>query len=146
MEIYTNSADETIEVGKKIGALLRARDVIAFKGGLGVGKTTITHGIAVGMGLRDDVSSPTFAIVNEYRSRSGLSLYHFDMYRIGLEDLMSIGFYDYLENGGVLAIEWSENIADELPSGTITLSIERIDEDKRRITITGSDRFDCIGN
>lgn len=68
------------------------------------------------------------------------------MYRIGLEDLMSIGFYDYLENGGVLAIEWSENIADELPLGTITLSIERIDEDKRRITITGSDRFDCIGN
>lgn len=146
MEIITHSADETIEVGKKIGSLLRAGDIIAFKGGLGVGKTTITHGIAVGMGLRDDVSSPTFAIVNEYRSRSGLSLYHFDMYRISLDDLMSIGFYDYIENGGVLAIEWSENIAEELPDGTITISIERIDEDSRKIAITGSDRFDDIGH
>lgn len=143
----TNSPDETVSVGKKVGALLRAGDIVAYKGGLGVGKTTFTHGLALGMGLRDEVSSPTFAIVNEY-AREGLpSLYHFDMYRIGdAEELESIGFYDYLDGGGVIAIEWSENISDLLPIGAITIEFERTGEDSRRITISGDDRFDGIGN
>ena len=127
-----------------IGKKLLGGDIIAFKGGLGAGKTTITHGIAIGMGLRDDVSSPTFAIVNEYIG-SGLSLCHFDMYRISADELESIGFYDYLTDDRVLAIEWSENIADELPDGVITIDIERIGEDDRKIIVTGDERFDDIG-
>ncbi len=141
----THSAAETIEVGKIIGKLLRGGDIIAFRGGLGAGKTTITHGIAIGMGLRDDVSSPTFALVNEYIG-SKLSLCHFDMYRITADELESIGFYDYLTEDRVIAIEWSENIEDELPEGVITIEIERIGEDERRITVTGDERFDHISN
>ena len=143
-EFITHSAAETIEAGKMIGKKLRGGDIIAFKGGLGAGKTTITHGIAIGMGLRDDVSSPTFAIVNEYIG-SGLSLCHFDMYRISADELESIGFYDYLTDDRVLAIEWSENIAAELPDGVITIDIERIGEDDRKIIVTGDERFDDIG-
>lgn len=144
-EFVTHSAAETIEVGKIIGSRLRGGDIIAFKGGLGAGKTTITHGIALGMGLRDDVSSPTFAIVNEYIGDK-LSLCHFDMYRMSTDELESIGFYDYLTNDRVLAIEWSENIADELPDGIITIEILRTGEDDRRIIVTGDERFDDISN
>lgn len=143
-EFVTHSAAETIDVGKKIGKKLRGGDIIAFKGGLGAGKTTITHGIALGMGLKDDVSSPTFAIVNEYIGEK-LSLCHFDMYRISADELESIGFYDYLAEDRVLAIEWSENIAGELPDGIITIEILRTGEDDRKIIVTGDDRFDDIG-
>ncbi len=144
-EFVTHSAVQTIEVGKRIGKKLRGGDIIAFKGGLGAGKTTITHGIALGMGLKDDVSSPTFAIVNEYIGER-LSLCHFDMYRISADELESIGFYDYLTEDRVIAIEWSENIADELPGGIITIEILRTGEDDRRIIVTGDDRFDDIGD
>lgn len=144
-EFITHSSAETIEVGKIIGKMLRGGDIIAFKGGLGAGKTTITHGIALGMGLRDDVSSPTFAIVNEYIGDK-ISLCHFDMYRISADELESIGFYDYLTDDRVLAIEWSENIAEELPEGVITIDIERIGEDDRKITVIGDERFDHISN
>lgn len=144
-EFVTHSAAETVEVGNKIGSRLRGGDIIAFRGGLGAGKTTITHGIAMGMGLRDDVSSPTFALVNEYIG-ARLSLCHFDMYRITADELESIGFYDYLTEDRVIAIEWSENISDELPDGVITIEIERLGEDERKITVTGDERFDHISN
>lgn len=144
-EFVTYSAAETIEVGKKIGSLLRGGDIIAFKGGMGAGKTTITHGIAIGMGLRDEVSSPTFALVNEYIGED-ISLCHFDMYRISADELESIGFYDYLTEDRVIAIEWSENVAEELPKGIITIEIERIGEDERKITVIGDERFDHISN
>lgn len=144
-EFITHSSAETIEVGKIIGKMLRGGDIIAFKGGLGAGKTTITHGIALGMGLRDDVSSPTFAIVNEYIGDK-ISLCHFDMYRISADELESIGFYDYLTDDRVLAIEWSENIAEELPEGVITIEILRTGEDDRKITVIGDERFDHISN
>ncbi len=141
----THSADETVALGEKIGALLRGGDVIAYKGGLGAGKTTITHGIAKGLGLKDDVSSPTFALVNEYRGN--INLYHFDMYRInGGLDLETTGFYDYMDSDSVLAIEWSENIENELPQNVITVRITRIDDNVREIEINGDERFDNIGN
>ncbi len=143
-EFVTHSAVQTVEIGKMIGRLLRGGDIIAFRGGLGAGKTTITHGIAIGMGLKDDVSSPTFALVNEYVG-DGLSLCHFDMYRIAEDELESIGFYDYLTDDRVLVIEWSENIANQLPDGIITVEIQRTGEDDRKIIITGDDRFDDIG-
>ena len=137
----TSSPEETIALGKKIGGKLRGGDVIAFRGGLGAGKTTMTRGIALGMGLRDEVSSPTFALVNEYLG--ALKLCHFDMYRItGALDLESTGFFDYLADDCVTAIEWSENIADELPEGYITIDFSDISGESREITIIGDERFD----
>ncbi|WP_294408049.1 tRNA (adenosine(37)-N6)-threonylcarbamoyltransferase complex ATPase subunit type 1 TsaE [uncultured Ruminococcus sp.] len=145
----TNSAQETISLGEKIGARLCGGDIIAYSGGLGAGKTTITRGISLGMGLGDEVTSPTFALVNEYRGK-GLSLIHFDMYRINsAEDLETTGFFDYMDEDTVLAVEWSENIADELPENCIRVDIQRTDENSRTITVEttdGDDRFEDIRN
>ena len=95
IRIKTTSPEETIRTAEKLGSLLKAGDMIAYKGGLGAGKTTFTRGIAVGMGLGDNVTSPTFALVNEYHG-DGMTLYLFDMYRIeNGDDLESTGFYDY---------------------------------------------------
>ena len=133
-------------LSEQIGARLHAGDVIAYFGGLGVGKTTFTRGLAKGMGLPDVVSSPTFAIVQEYHG-GGLSLYHFDMYRIdGAMDLESTGFYDYPLDEGVFAIEWSENIRSELPADCIRITIQRTAEEQRKITIEGDERFADLGN
>ena len=114
MKIIVNSPEETIAAGEKIGRLLKKGDMIAYKGGLGAGKTTFTRGIAIGMGIGDVVSSPTFALVNEYHG-TGMNLYHFDMYRIDSEEGMeSAGFYDYPfdENAAVIIRE------DKTPRGT----------------------------
>lgn len=138
LEVITNSPEETIAVAEKIGRLLCGGEVIAYKGDLGAGKTTFTKGLAKGMGLNADVTSPTFAIVNEYRGENKPTLYHFDMYRIADEDeLYATGFYDYLDEQNVLAIEWSENIADSLPEDTITVDIENLGDTKRKITVFG---------
>ena len=140
MRKITHSPEETIEFGKEIGAKLRGGDVIAFVGGLGAGKTTFTRGLAIGMGLGDEVTSPTFALVNEYRGKT--NLYHFDMYRImNAESLETTGFYDYMSEDNVLAIEWSENIMDCLDKSTIYITINRIDDDTREIIIDGGERF-----
>ncbi len=139
MRKITHSPEETIEFGKEIGAKLRGGDVIAFVGGLGAGKTTFTRGLAIGMGLGDEVTSPTFALVNEYRGK--INLYHFDMYRImNAESLETTGFYDYMSDDNVLAIEWSENIKDCLDRNTIYITINRIDDDTREIIIDGGER------
>ena len=107
----TNSPNETEALAERIAAGLHGGEVIAFTGGMGVGKTAFTRGLAVGLGAGDVASSPTFAIVNEYEGR--LTLEHFDMYRIETwDDLYSTGFFDYLDTDRVLAIEWSENIED----------------------------------
>lgn len=135
-EFHTSSPEDTIELGKRIGGCLKGGEIIAYRGGLGVGKTTITRGIAMGMGLEDNVSSPTFAIVNEYHGSGRLSLYHFDMYRIsGGEALETTGFFDYMDGDSVIAAEWSENIEDELYGDVITLTLEAEGEDGRRITL-----------
>ena len=98
------------------------------------------RGLALGLGSLDEVSSPTFSLVHEYRSTP--KLYHFDMYRVtSFDDLYSTGFFDYLETGAILAIEWSENIADYLPENTITVELKRLDETTREITIDGDERF-----
>ncbi|MDE5854980.1 MAG: tRNA (adenosine(37)-N6)-threonylcarbamoyltransferase complex ATPase subunit type 1 TsaE, partial [Ruminococcus sp.] len=127
MKIITNSPDETIKTAKKLGAILKAGDIIAYKGGLGAGKTTFTRGLAIGLGLNDDVTSPTFALVNEYCGKN-LNIYHFDMYRIQTEsDLESSGFYDYDFKNNIAVIEWSENISDFLPKNTIYITINTLD-------------------
>ncbi len=145
MKIVTHSAEETIELAKKVGSLLKGGDVVAFIGGLGAGKTTFTRGLALGMGLSDEIISPTFTLVNEYRGPT--PLYHFDMYRIlDLNDLDTTGFYDYLSEDNVLAIEWSENIEEALPKNTIFIKFRRIDDDTREIQIDGGERFENTWN
>lgn len=136
----TNSAAETEKFARELAASLKPDDVLAFYGGLGMGKTTFVRGLALGLGSLDEVSSPTFSLVHEYRSTP--KLYHFDMYRVtSFDDLYSTGFFDYLETGAILAIEWSENIEDALPDRTIRVTFERLEEEKRRITLEGGGQF-----
>lgn len=146
MKAVTSSPEETVEFARGVGKLLRGGDILAYRGGLGAGKTTFTRGLALGMGLPDDVSSPTFALVNEYRNEA-VTMYHFDMYRImNAEALETTGFYDYMSENSVIVCEWSENIAGCLPDGTITVTIERLGENEREIVVEGDERFDAAGN
>ncbi len=141
IRIKTNSPEETIRAAEKLGSLIGAGDIIAFKGGLGAGKTTFTRGLALGLGMNDVVSSPTFALVNEYRGEK-ITLYHFDMYRISSEeDLESTGFYDYPFEENAAVIEWSENISEFLPENTLYISINRLSETEREIIIEDGGRF-----
>ena len=127
--------DDTENIGKMLGEKIEGGTVIAFRGGLGMGKTCFTRGLAKGLGSNDMVTSPTFALINEYLS-GRLPLYHFDMYRIsGWEDLYSTGFFDYIAEGGVLACEWSENIENALPDNTVFVEFSRIDDLTREIII-----------
>ncbi len=146
MKIITHSPEETIDTAAKLGSMLHAGDMIAYKGGLGAGKTTFTRGLAIGLGIGDHVTSPTFALVNEYRGEK-ITLYHFDMYRICNEEgLESTGFYDYPFGENVAAIEWSENIAEFLPPNTIYITINNISENEREIIIEDGGRFAAAWN
>ena len=138
MEKYiTSSPEETEKLGFKLGKKLCGGEVIAYRGGLGMGKTCFTRGLAAGLGYNGEVTSRTFALINEYLG-GRIPLYHFDMYRIsGWEDLYSTGFFEYLEQGGVIAAEWSENIENALPENTITVSIKSLGDEKREITVNG---------
>lgn len=131
---------ETEALGEKIAGTLKGTEVIALFGGLGMGKTAFTRGLARGLGIEDGVSSPTFAIVNEYNGK--YPVYHFDMYRIaGWDDLYSTGFFDYLGNG-VLVIEWSENIENALPEDAVRIHIEKgLDKNARIFRIEGDMRL-----
>lgn len=141
----TESPEETIELASKIGAVLRRGDVIAYRGGLGAGKTTFTRGLAIGAGLEDEVTSPTFALINEYHGN--LDIYHFDMYRIeGTDDLETTGFFDYPMDESVFVIEWSENISEILPENTIYIEIKCTGDESREIIIEGDERFADIRN
>lgn len=135
IRITSGSCAETERIGRAFANTLKGGEVIAFRGGLGMGKTCFIRGIADGLGYSGDVTSPTFAIVNEYTG-GRLDLYHFDMYRIDCwEDLYSCGYFDYADKGGVIAVEWSENIAGALGPDTIFIDIDKIDDDTRKITI-----------
>ncbi len=131
---YSHSYEDTLKIGEEIAKNLKGTEVIALFGGLGMGKTAFTTGVAKGLGCEDCVSSPTFALVNEYHGKC--SIYHFDMYRISSwDDLYSIGFFDYLDTG-VLVIEWSENIENALPDEYIRITIEKgSDENERILTV-----------
>ena len=136
MEIISNSEKETIELGKKIASKLQKGMVVVLTGDLGSGKTKLTEGILTYFGLENEISSPTFTIVNEYYADS-LNIYHFDVYRIEDEDdLYSIGFYDYLRKG-ICVCEWSENIPFAIPKDAYKVTIERTENDvnERKITL-----------
>ena len=110
MTFYTNSPAETEAVGVALGQVLQPGAVIAYRGDLGAGKTAFTRGLARGLGCGEQVTSPTYTIVNEYLT-GRMPLFHFDMYRLkSADDLWDIGWDDYLERGGVCAVEWSENV------------------------------------
>lgn len=111
---HTNSAEETIELGKKIGSLLQKGDIIALQGTLAAGKTTITKGIASALGVSEEITSPTFCLISEYEGK--MPLYHMDVYRLeGGEDFINLGVEDLIYGNGVSLIEWSEKVMDELP-------------------------------
>ena len=140
MEFLTNSPAETEKVGEALAKVLTPGAVIAYRGDLGAGKTAFTRGLARGLGVKESVTSPTYTIVNEYLSGS-MPLFHFDMYRLGSEDeLFDIGWEDYLERGGVCAVEWSENVWGAMEDAVI-VTISRLSEDTRRIEIEGGDRI-----
>ncbi len=130
----TDSENATEALGEKFGASVKPQAVIAFYGGLGVGKTSFIRGLARGMGLASRVTSPTFTIVNEYLG--AVPLFHFDMYRLASsEELFEIGWDDYLTRNGVIAVEWSENVEDSLPNNTIRITITRLSDSEREIVI-----------
>jgi len=139
MEHLTRNESETEALGARLAALLTPGAVVAYQGGLGMGKTAFTRGLAAGLGYKGRVTSPTFTIVNEYEG-GRLPLFHFDMYRLADADaLFDIGWEDYLDRGGVCAVEWSEQVEDAMPSDTIYVTIARHPEDEhwRVITLEG---------
>ena len=136
-KFVTNNVNETMKLGENLAKKLKGGTVVAFFGGLGMGKTAFTRGMAKALGVSEFVSSPTFAIVNDYGGNP--PLYHFDMYRVeSWDDLYSSGFFDFYESGGILAVEWSENIENALPENTIRVEFCRGEfDDQRIITIDG---------
>lgn len=135
MTFHTHSPEETIELGKKIGALLQKGDIIALQGTLAAGKTTITKGIALALGIKEEITSPTFCLISEYAGI--MPLYHMDVYRLeGGDDFINLGAEDLIYGNGVSLIEWSEKIMDELPKKTIILRLETEGEaTERKITL-----------
>ena len=136
MIFETNSPAQTEAIGAALGKIIEPGTVIAYRGDLGAGKTAFTRGLARGLGCTEIVTSPTYTIVNEYLG-GRLPLFHFDMYRLGSsDDLFDIGWEDYLDRDGVCAVEWSENVDDAMEEA-IYITIEKLGEDSRRITIEG---------
>lgn len=130
----TNTAEETIQLGVKIGKLLKKGDVIAMQGTLAAGKTTITKGIATALDITDTITSPTFCLISEYYGK--MPLYHMDVYRLdGEEDFVNLGTDDMIYGDGVSIIEWSEKIMPLLPKKTIILNIEPQEDGSRKITL-----------
>ncbi len=143
MIFTTHSPLETERVGEALAKILTPGTVIAYTGDLGAGKTAFTRGLARGLGCTEQVTSPTYTIVNEYLS-GRMPLFHFDMYRLAsAEDLWDIGWEDYLDRGGVCAVEWSENVTEAMENA-IWVRIEKLDGDSRRITMEGEMDFAAV--
>ena len=138
MIFETNSTEETIAAAEKFAGSLKAGDTVLYTGEMGAGKTHFTKGIVRHFGMPDTVTSPTFAIVNEYTGGK-TDVFHFDLFRIDTyDDLYATGFFDYFDRDGIIAVEWSENIpglADELESVWF-VDIAKTGENSRRITVT----------
>ena len=138
MMYLSHSEEETEQLGERLGQALSPGAVVAYTGGLGMGKTAFTRGLARGLGCTERVTSPTFTLVNEYPGR--IPLFHFDVYRLsGSDALYDIGWDDYLDRGGVCAVEWSENIADALPEDTVSVRLRRCEahDNWREIDVEG---------
>lgn len=136
MEILLKGLEKTEEFGIKLGKLLNPGDIVCLNGDLGAGKTTLTKSIGLGLGVDDYITSPTFALINEYEGR--VPVYHFDVYRLeNVEELYDLGFDEYFYGRGVSIIEWADKIEKLIPKERIVLDIKKgIDIDERRINIT----------
>jgi tRNA threonylcarbamoyladenosine biosynthesis protein TsaE len=132
---HSKSTEDTLKLGQKIGAFLKANDVIALTGQLGAGKTTLIQGIAAGLGVKDYVTSPTFIIINEYAGR--LPLYHVDLYRLneGLE-IADLGIEEYFKRGGVTVIEWAERLGSLMPDSAEKIELKIVSEEEREICVS----------
>lgn len=140
MEFSTISPAQTEAVGEALAKVLAPGTVIAYQGDLGAGKTAFTRGLARGLGYTQPVTSPTYTVVNEYLGGK-MPLFHFDMYRLGSSDeLFDIGWEDYLQRGGICAVEWSENVEDAM-EGAIVVRIEKTGDECRRIYIEGGKKI-----
>lgn len=140
MKFITHSPEETEKIGEALAKSLQPGTILAYRGDLGAGKTAFTRGLARGLGCKETVTSPTYTIVNEYLG-GRLPLFHFDMYRLASsDDLWDIGWEDYLEREGVCAVEWSENVQDAMEDA-ITVTIEKLGENTRQITIEGGQGY-----
>lgn len=134
MTFVTHSAEETIQLGKKIGSMLQPGAIIAMEGNLAAGKTTITKGIAESLGIEETITSPTFTLISEYEGK--MPLYHMDVYRLdSCEDFINLGVEDLMYGDGVSIIEWSERVREELPKSIITLRLEVRGDGGRDITL-----------
>jgi len=134
MNFITNTVEETIELGKKIGRGLKPGDIVCIDGDLGSGKTHLTKGIALGLDIDEHITSPTFNIVNEYEGR--IKLYHFDVYRVNDPDeIAAIGFDEYIFSDAVSVIEWSDYIKELIPEDHIQINIANESETRRNINI-----------
>ena len=134
-EFVTHSYEETLQMAADFAKTVKKGTVIGFIGGLGMGKTAFTSGFVKGLGINADVSSPTFAICNEYIGND-CRVYHFDMYRIeSWDDLYSTGFFDYIDSGAYILAEWSENVFGALPDDSVIIEIEKLGDKDRRFKI-----------
>ena len=138
MKFISQSEQETRDIAKRVAEKLKAGDVILFTGEMGAGKTAFTKGFSEYFGTAEEVSSPTFALVNEYPGR--VPIFHFDLYRIyGFDDLYAIGFFDYLDRGGIIVVEWSENVPElenELEN-VVRIDIRKLSDNEREIVVSG---------
>ena len=140
MEFTSHSPEETEKIGAALGRVVPAGSIIAYRGDLGAGKPAFTRGLAKGLGCGEMVTSPTYTIVNEYLG-GRCPLFHFDMYRLrSSDDLFDIGWDDYLDRCGVCAVEWSENVDDAMEDA-IYVTIEKLGENSRCITIEGGENL-----
>jgi len=138
LKLISDSREQTLEMGRLIGAILERGDIVALIGELGSGKTCLTQGMAKGLGVEENVPvvSPTFTLINEYPGK--IPLIHLDVYRLsGPRDLEDMGYEEYFEGGGVIVIEWAEKIRDILPAKTLFISMRYIDENTREMILEG---------
>jgi tRNA threonylcarbamoyladenosine biosynthesis protein TsaE len=143
--LISKSPAETVRIGRILGEGLKAGDVVALTGELGSGKTCLTQGIASGLGVPEDyaVTSPTFTLINEYPGREA-ALIHVDLYRLqGTDDLVDMGYEEYLTGGGVMVVEWAEKIRGAVPDGAVCVVLTYLEENVRKMELTG--RRDRIG-
>jgi tRNA threonylcarbamoyladenosine biosynthesis protein TsaE len=137
-EIITETEQETEQAGAELARALPGGSIVALYGDLGAGKTAFVRGMAAGLNISCRVNSPTFTIVNEYSGPR--ELFHFDMYRLkSADELFDIGWEDYLNRDGICAVEWSENVEEAFDGSELRVTIEKLDDTRRKITVEGGE-------
>lgn len=147
LDFWSHSPEQTVRFGARLGELLRKGDVVTLSGELGAGKTTFISGLSRGWGSSDQVTSPTFVLVNEYRRPDGLRLWHLDAYRLASgQEALDLGLDDLLAADGLMVIEWPERIADVLPAECLKVHLGWVDHSRRslRVDAAGDRYFDIV--